>query len=336
MRIDVILEPDKSAEEVVELGQLAESLGFGAVWMPNKLDGKDIFASFAILAQATSKIKMGPIAISPFELHPIKMATSLLTLNEISKGRAIIVVGGGGGTIEAMGIKPQKRMPAIRECIDILRMAAKGDIFSYKGDLYEVRKYEPTWVTQPPPTIYVGANKRKVMEFSAEVADGIMMSDIPRPIVGDYIKMTHDKLKEQGKSVADFPINNFFAWHVKKDKEAARREARRWLVLRGMLFPMYLRPFLDEDDVQLVRDNMAAFFRAYAANTHVIEGVPDEVVNKLVDGLTLWGGLEDIDRIIEELKDFQSAGLNEIALRIYEDPVECIKLIGEKIIPALS
>ena len=108
MRIDVILEPDKSAEEVVELGQLAENLGFGAVWMPNKLDGKDPFASFAILAQATSKIKMGPIAISPFELHPIKMATSLLTLNEISKGRAIIVVGGGGGTIQAMGITPQK------------------------------------------------------------------------------------------------------------------------------------------------------------------------------------------------------------------------------------
>jgi len=105
MRIDVILEPDKSAEEVVELGQLAESLGFGAVWMPNKLDGKDIFASFAILAQATSKIKMGPIAISPFELHPIKMATSLLTLIERSGGRAILVACGGRRTSEVMGIQ---------------------------------------------------------------------------------------------------------------------------------------------------------------------------------------------------------------------------------------
>lgn len=336
MRIDVILEPDKSADEVVELGKLAESLGFGAVWMPNKLDGKDPFASFSVLARETSTIKMGPIAISPFELHPIKMATSLLTLNEISNGRAIIVVGGGGGTIEAMGIKPKRRMPAIKECIDILRAAARGERFDYKGEIYEVRRFDPRWVTQAPPQLYIGANKHKVMEFSAEVGDAIMMSDIPRPVVADYIKFTHDKLDEQGKSIADFPINNFFAWHVKKDREAARREARRWLVLRGMLFPMYLRPFLDEDDVQLVRRNMGAFFKAYGTNTHIIEGVPDEVVNKLVDGLTLWGGFEDIDRIVEELKDFQSKGLNEIALRIYEDPAGCIKLIGEKIIPALN
>jgi 5,10-methylenetetrahydromethanopterin reductase len=336
MRIDIILEPDKSADEVVELGKLAENLGFGAIWMPNKLDGKDPFASFSVLARETSTIKMGPIAVSPFELHPIKMATSLLTLNEISNGRAVIVVGGGGGTIAAMGIKPERRMPAIKECIEIVRAAAKGEHFDYAGEIYEVHGYEPTWVTQPAPLLYVGANKHKVMAFSAEVGDGIMMSDIPQPIVADYIKFARDRLDEQGKSKKDFPINNFFAWHVKKDKEDARREARRWLVLRGMLFPMYLRPFLNEDEVQLVCRNKGAFFKAYATNTHIIEGVPDEVVNKLVDGLTLWGGLEDMDCIIEELRDFESKGLNEIALRIYEDPADCIRLIGEKIIPALN
>ena len=39
---------------------------------------------------------MGPVALSPFELHPLKMANALLTLNEISGGRANLVIGGGG------------------------------------------------------------------------------------------------------------------------------------------------------------------------------------------------------------------------------------------------
>ena len=43
-------------------------------------------------------MRMGPVAISPFELHPLKMANQLLTLNEFAGGRANIVVGGGGGT----------------------------------------------------------------------------------------------------------------------------------------------------------------------------------------------------------------------------------------------
>ncbi len=337
MRIDIILESDKSENEVIELGQLAERYGLGAVWMPNKLDGRDPFMSFALLAKSTSKIKMGPIAISPFELHPIKMATSLLTLNELSDGRACIVVGGGGGSVEAMGLKPERRIAAVKECVEILNIAAKGEVVNYEGEIYTARRFEPTWVkATPSPMIYVGANKGSMLKMAARSADGIMMSDIPLPLMEELANVAYDTVEEEGKSKADFPINNFFAWHVYADKEAARREARRWLVLRGMLFPQYLKPFLSPEDVELVRSNMGAFFKAWRNNTHIIEGVPDEVVNKLVDGLTLWGDFDDLDGIIDELKQFEKLGLTEIALRLYQDPAASIKLIGEKVVPALS
>ena len=47
---------------------------------------------------------MGPLAVSPFEMHPLKIANSLLTLNELSSGRAEVAIGAGEGNLEAMDL----------------------------------------------------------------------------------------------------------------------------------------------------------------------------------------------------------------------------------------
>jgi hypothetical protein len=36
------------------------------------------------------------------------------------------------------------------------------------------------------------------------------------------------------------------------------------------------------------------------------------------------------------VKKFEAAGLNEIGFRLYDDPAESIRLIGEEVIPALK
>jgi hypothetical protein len=35
------------------------------------------------------------------------------------------------------------------------------------------------------------------------------------------------------------------------------------------------------------------------------------------------------------MRQFKAAGLTEIALRIYDDPADSIRLIGERLVPAL-
>ena len=108
MRLHFIFEPD-SPQRFRELGLLTEQLGFDAVWAPNILSARDPFLAFSLLARDSRTLRMGPVAISPFELHPLKMANSLLTLNELSGGRANLVIGGGGGTMIGMGLKPDRR-----------------------------------------------------------------------------------------------------------------------------------------------------------------------------------------------------------------------------------
>ncbi len=117
MRIDIIIEANNSADSVAELSRLAESHGLGGVWVSNMHDTRDPFINFVETARTTERIHLGPVAVSPYELHPLKMATALLTLNEIAGGRAHIgIAAGGGGTATAMGVPQKRRLRAVREC----------------------------------------------------------------------------------------------------------------------------------------------------------------------------------------------------------------------------
>jgi hypothetical protein len=78
------------------------------------------------------------------------------------------------------------------------------------------------------------------------------------------------------------------------------------------------------------------FLNAFLRGTDVIENVPDELVTKMVRNISFVGGLDQIDAAIETLKAFAAAGLTEIALRVHDDPADAIRLIGERVIPALQ
>jgi len=122
MQVDIILEPDLTPNQLAELGQKAEQYGIRAVWTSNYFAHWDCFMSLVPLAQTTSKILMGPLAVSPFEMHPMKIANSLLSLNEMTGGRALIAMGAGEGNIDVMRIqRPEKLVRATREGIEIVR-----------------------------------------------------------------------------------------------------------------------------------------------------------------------------------------------------------------------
>jgi hypothetical protein len=139
-----------------------------------------------------------------------------------------------------------------------------------------------------------------------------------------------------GRPADNFEFNNWWAWHVREDQAQAVAEARTQIVLRGMLTRPYLTPFLSEKDCDLVAARMPAFYKAYRSGSPVIEGVPDAIIATLVDNLTLTTDLKGLDGQIERLRAFATAGLTHLTLGVHGDPAEAIRIIGERVIPALS
>ncbi|MCK6369993.1 MAG: LLM class flavin-dependent oxidoreductase, partial [Gammaproteobacteria bacterium] len=104
MEIDIILEPDMTPQQLLELAQAAERYGIRCLWMSNYFAHWDAFVSLTPVALATKKIRLGALALSPFEMHPLKIANAVLSLNELSGGRAEVSIGAGEGNLDAMAL----------------------------------------------------------------------------------------------------------------------------------------------------------------------------------------------------------------------------------------
>src|SRR6058998_3356819 len=138
MRVGVVLDGRRTASQVAELARLAEARGFSHVWLSGGARTKDHFVRLALAAAATSRIRLGPVALSPFEMHPVHAGLALLTLDEIAPGRATLVLGAGGDLAATLGPPRRGRVQAVTECVDIVRAMAAGGEVAYAGAHYRV------------------------------------------------------------------------------------------------------------------------------------------------------------------------------------------------------
>jgi len=340
MHVDIILEPDLTPAQIVELGRAAEKYGIRAVWTSNYFAHWDGFISLVPLAQSTQRLLMGPLAVSPFEMHPLKIANSLLTLNEMSGGRALCAIGAGEGNIDAMGLKrPEKLVRAVREAIEIVRLAARRQLAGgFKGEDFTVNlPCAYPWVKAQPPLVYGTAYRGMMMSMEARVADGVYVGcTTPETMAKAMVDVNAGAAKRDPSMGPLVHTNTFWGWHIKKDRAEAFRESRRELPWRARkLDPELLAHVLSPDEIRIVRDNYANYVAAYFDRSGNPKGVPEDISNRLASYFTSTGGLEDLDREIERFKLFGKAGLTEIALRLHDDPMDGLKIIGEKVVPVL-
>lgn len=337
MRLDIILEPDKTPEEIVELGLLAESYGFNRLWVQNYAAARDAFMSLVPLAMNSERIKLGVMVVGPWEMHPLKMANALLTLNEFSKGRAALCVGGGAEWNGVMCIPVERRVRAVRETTELLRAACyERTVTNYQGEMYKASRFSAKWATDNPPQIYTGAGQEQMIRMSTHKADGIVLSDAPPAFATEALGFVREELPTRDPSIGPFVVNDFWAWHVKADREAALKEARRELIIRSWLGPHHIKTFMNEEDTAFIQKNTPAFITAFRDRSGDIKGVPQRIIDELIEGICTAGDLTEMDKHIARLQEFKDAGLDELALRLHDDPADALHVIGKQVVPALQ
>ncbi|MDR1428151.1 MAG: LLM class flavin-dependent oxidoreductase, partial [Bifidobacteriaceae bacterium] len=78
------------AEPMAHLAQYAaqvEALGFDDLWIPDERLLRNVYVALTAVANATSRIGLGPGVTNPYTRHPALTAAAIATLGELSGGR---------------------------------------------------------------------------------------------------------------------------------------------------------------------------------------------------------------------------------------------------------
>lgn len=138
MRYGMIL-PGGTATEQLEQAILAEQAGWDGVFAWEAAYGVDAWTLLAAIAARTTRIRLGTLLTPLPWRRPWKVASQVVTLDQISGGRAILTVGLGAVTTDlpftGEVIDLRTRAELLDEGIDVIRGLWAGET-SYHGRHY--------------------------------------------------------------------------------------------------------------------------------------------------------------------------------------------------------
>jgi len=181
MRVCILLSPANddwrmASDYVVE----AERLGVDSLWSAEAW-GHDAATPLAFLAARTSRIRLGTGIMQAGTRTPALLAMTAMSLNAMSGGRFNLGLGvSGPQVIEGWhGIRFERPVQRMREIVEIVRRATRGERLAYKGKIYELplpggegKALRSAAKPQPDIPIYLATLSPKSLEMTGEIADG--------------------------------------------------------------------------------------------------------------------------------------------------------------------
>ena len=179
--------------EAFDLAARAEALGVDCVWLgeihftPTR---SVISASLQVassIATRTRRLRVGTaVSVLPLN-HPLRIAEEVATLDHISEGRFEFGIGRSGvvRSYDTYGIPYGESQARFREALEIIKLAWKGEAFSYEGRFFKVANatVAPMPYQKPHPPMRMAATTREtfaaVATMGLAVFIGIRVAEIP-------------------------------------------------------------------------------------------------------------------------------------------------------------
>jgi F420-dependent oxidoreductase-like protein len=177
MKIGAMIEPRLPG--AVEFAVAAEQIGVASLWVP-EVWGYDALTGLAYLAAKTSSITLGTFVVQLGSRSPALLATSALSLEELSSGRFILGIGTSGPRVMEgwHGVRFRKPVQTTRETIEIIRIVSRGERLEHDGEIYPLPLPDSRGAALRPMVrpdhvpIYVAAMGPQNLRLTGEAADG--------------------------------------------------------------------------------------------------------------------------------------------------------------------
>ena len=333
MKFGVALVPH-DLKETAASAKLAEDLGFDYVGIPDSQSlWHELYLSLGVVANATSKVRIGPTVTNALTRHPAVAASAIATLNDLSGGRAFLGIGSGDSAILNLGLRPA-RLSELNEYIQALRTILSGETFDYKG-----RSIHVQWSKNPVP-IVMSAEGPRTLALAGAVADAVIIhSSLSRQVLTETMGRIRVGERAAGKPEGSVEVWAFAKCNIADKREDAINEIKMALVASGHhAFRFTLEGKNVPEDLQ---EAVMALQGEYVPTEH--EQVGETRNAALSDELGLTDFLADRfavagtpDECLEKVRTIRDAGVdNLLILAISSQSDNIIRRFGKELIARL-
>jgi 5,10-methylenetetrahydromethanopterin reductase len=331
--LSLLLNAEYPTAQLVKLGELAEQVGYHALWYTDLRFARDCFLGLGAIAARTQRILLGPGVSDPYSRHPALTAASIATLDELTGGRAVMGLGIGGNGLRELGIERRLPVAGLREAVEVIRGLFAGDLVAMQGKVVTLAstKLDFKPVQQRIP-IYVATHGAQITRLVGQIADGILIANVLVPATYEtYLKHLDEGMQKAGRPAGAVDIGLRVEACLAEDDEAAftvmlRRVTSRilsqyphwdYLEASGVTLP---EAFVDIARQPDSRKMVAAAMKL----------MPREVVESMV----LAG---DPDRVAAQLAKSIHPRVTHITLRPHavpgQDVGDVVRMFAERVIP---
>ena len=236
---------------------LARVLGASAIWVPDHFMGfapkwmwtpenvpaanvihsmDALFDPVPILSWAAvrlRKIDLGTSVTEPIRRHPMSLAQTFVTLDHLSKGRAILGIGNGlRENTEPYGLPCDRRVARLEEALEIIRLlwSSNGKPISFAGRFWTLEDavFDLPLYKGRPPRLFLGAHFPRMLRMCGRYADGWLPGQkIDREEYGRRLEVIRESASAAGRSLERFTAAQTLLVAFDKSRDAVLEKALR-------------------------------------------------------------------------------------------------------------
>ena len=306
----------KNIDEIHRRALRAEELGWDGIFLgESHLSSMDSFQTLASCAMITQRLLLGIAVTNMVFRHPTVIAGAAASLNEISKGRAIMGLGTGDGPVYSQGLKAT-RLREFEEGIKLIRSLVRGN-----GVKFPTGTIHLGYVINRPAPIYVSAEGPKGLELAGRAADGVILGTGFDLSVYRWAKRKISTgAAAAGRNDKDIVIIAAGMLCVNDDGDQARKTVRNRIANRAHHNFRFTYETVPPDELEGIKKFMAGF-DVMKPMEHRVD--PDLVNDYLIRRFSIAGSPKECIARIEELK---AAGVEHLMLTpartVYSETVE--------------
>jgi 5,10-methylenetetrahydromethanopterin reductase len=293
---------------VMDLARQAEAWGYDYVWYPNHKLHRDLYVGLAAAAMATRRARVGTFIAELYTMHPALVAAAVATVDELSGGRTILLLGTGGANFKEVGLARSRPAKTLEEGIAIIRCLFHGESVTFDGEIFKAHNARLQFPARRDLPIWIATRGDRIFELAGRAADGVMIATYATPPgVRHALRLIQKGAEAAGRALHDLTLTTRLDTCVGPSSREAREAVKP--MLAALLMGSYPdQGFVRHAGLQIppaLEEMLRAKNEARAFSSGHL--VPDEFVDAFA-----WAGTPD--EVARQIASIVELGIPEICI----------------------